>query len=109
MPVTILALWLLAATGWGVILAGLRRGPCGRPALIAHTLTAPGVVLLCAIIGFGSLHGTIALTAEWWSLALVTGFRPERLIRYGTLPRLAAWAALTTAMVLAATHAVFHV
>jgi hypothetical protein len=108
-PLTVLALWLLAATGWGAILAGLRHGPSGRPAVIAHTLSAPGLVLFCALLGHGSLHGTIAITAQWWSLALVTGFRPERLLRYGTLPRLALWAALTAVMVLGASRLLFRI
>jgi hypothetical protein len=103
-PVTILALWLLAASGWGLILGGLRHGPFGRAAVIAHALTPPGLFVFCALLGFGLLHGTIALTAEWWSLALVTRLRPERLLRYGTLPRLVAWAALTIALALAATR-----
>jgi hypothetical protein len=107
----VLALWLLAAAGWGAIAAGLRRGLSGfarRTALAAHAMTAPGVVLCCAILGFGSLNGLIALTAEWWALILATGLRPERLVASGSLPRLAAWSLLTAAAVAVVTPAVFQ-
>jgi hypothetical protein len=99
--VTVAVIWILCAAGWGVILAGLRRGlhgPDRGPALFAHTVTPAGVVLLFALIGFGSLYGTIALAAEGWSLALVTGFRPARLVAGGGLPRLAAWLLLAAAV-----------
>ncbi|MWK37246.1 hypothetical protein GEV43_26395 [Actinomadura sp. J1-007] len=105
-------MWVLGAVGWGVVLAGLRRGVHGlarAPALFAHALTPAGAVLACSVAGFGFLYATIALTAEWWALALVTGFRPERLLepdprRAGgaDLRRLAAWAALTAAATAAA-------
>ncbi|MCQ0009535.1 hypothetical protein [Actinomadura madurae] len=84
-------------------------GPPAPPALFAHTATPAGVVLLFSLIGFGSLHATIALTAEWWALLAVTGFRPERLLSTGGLARLAAWAAVTAAAAYAATRLVFHV
>lgn len=112
LPVAVLAVWLLCAAGWGVVLAGLRnglRGPSRGTALFAHTVTPAAVVLLFALIGFGSLYATIALTAEWWSLLVVTGFRPERLLATGGLGRLAAWAALTVAAAYAAARLVFHV
>lgn len=100
LPVTVLVIWIMCALGWGVTLAGLRRGlrgPARGPALFAHTLTPAGIVLTFALAGFGSLYATIALTAEWWALALVTGLRPERLLATGGLGRLAAWALLTAA------------
>ncbi|WP_243722983.1 hypothetical protein [Actinomadura sp. 7K507] len=109
---TVLAVWVLCAVGWGAVLAGLRRsvhGPARGPALFAHTATAAGIVLLFSLIGFGSLHATIAVTAEWWALLLVTGFRPERLLATGGLGRLAAWAALTAAATLGATRLVFQI
>ncbi|XNL82523.1 hypothetical protein K8Z49_15810 [Actinomadura madurae] len=112
LPVTVLVIWALCAAGWGAVLAGLRnglRGPARAPALFAHTATPAGVVLLFSLIGFGSLHATIALTAEWWALLAVTGFRPERLLSTGGLARLAAWAAVTAAAAYAATRLVFHV
>ncbi|WP_243725584.1 hypothetical protein [Actinomadura rubrisoli] len=105
LPTTVLAVWILCATGWGVILAGLRRGlhgPSRGPALFAHTVTPAAVVLTFSLVGFGSLYAMIALTAEWWALALVTGLRPERLLATGGLRRLAAWGVLTAAATLAA-------
>ncbi|WP_243716207.1 hypothetical protein [Actinomadura darangshiensis] len=112
LPVTVLVVWVLCAAGWGVVLAGLRNGLRGAsrgPALFAHTATPAGVVLLFAFLGFGSLYATIALTAEWWSLLAVTGFRPERLLSTGGPGQLAAWAALTAATAYAAARFVFHV
>lgn len=108
---TVLAVWTLCFAGWGVVLAGLRRGlrgPARGPALFAHTATPAGVILTFSLIGFGSLYATIALTAEWWALLLVTGFRPERLLSTGGLGRLAAWAAVTAAATFAALRLVFH-
>jgi hypothetical protein len=110
--VTVLVIWVLCAVGWGVVLAGLRnglRGPARGPAVFAHTVTPAGVVLFFSLAGFGSLYATIALTAEWWALLAVTGFRPERLLSTGGLGRLAAWAAVTAAAGYAATRFVFHV
>ncbi|WP_433463301.1 hypothetical protein [Spirillospora sp. CA-128828] len=109
---TVLVAWLLCAAGWGVVLAGLRNGlhgPSRGPALFAHTVTPAGVILLFALIGFGSLYATIALAAEWWALLAVTGLRPERLLSTGGLGRLAAWAAVTAAATYAATRFVFQV
>ena len=97
--------------GWGAVAAGLRRGLSGfsrRTALTAHAMTWPGTVLVFAVTGFGAVHGTIVLTAEWWALALATGLRPERLLVAGSLPRLAAWSALTVLAVAAATPVVLH-
>ncbi|MDL4817871.1 hypothetical protein [Actinomadura opuntiae] len=94
-------IWIMCAAGWGVVLAGLRRGlrgPGRGPALFAHTATPAGAVLLFALIGYGSLYATIALAAQWWSLSLVTGFRPARLVADGGLRRLAAWLLLTAAV-----------
>ncbi|MFB4318505.1 hypothetical protein [Actinomadura sp. 21ATH] len=110
MPV--LVLWLLAGTGWLAVTLGLARAPAGfarRTALAAHLMTAPGLVLFCATTGFGALHGTIALAAEWWALVLVTGFRPRRLLDGGTLPRLAAWAAVAVTLALLATRWVLRI
>lgn len=110
LPVAVLVVWALCAAGWGAVLAGLRRGlpgPGRGPALFAHTATPAGVVLLFALIGFGSLHATVALAAEWWGLLAVTRFRPERLLSTGGLGRLAAWAAVTAALAFAATRFVF--
>ncbi|MFC5746948.1 hypothetical protein [Actinomadura rugatobispora] len=107
----LLGLWLLAAIGWGAIAAGLRRGLSGftrRTALTAHAMTAPGMVLFCAVLGFGTLYGTIALTAEWWALILATGLRPERLVASGSLPRLAAWSVLTVLAVAVVTPVVLR-
>jgi hypothetical protein len=104
--VVVPALWLLAAAGWVLIALGLHRGLTGfrrRVALIAHVMTAPGVVLGCATLGFGSLYATIALAAEWWALIMITGLRPERLLVSGSLPRLAGWSALTVLGVAAGT------
>ncbi|MFI0411226.1 hypothetical protein [Actinomadura sp. 3N508] len=101
---------MLCAAGWGVVLARLRagvHGPARGPCLFAHTITPAGIVLTCALIGFGSLYATIALAAEWWALLLVTGFRPERLLSTGGLGRLAAWAAVTAAVVYLMTRLVF--
>ncbi|TDB77889.1 hypothetical protein E1264_37170 [Actinomadura sp. KC216] len=101
LPTAAVAVWVLCAAGWGVVLARLRggvHGPARGPCLFAHTITPAGVVLTCALIGFGSLYATIALAAEWWALLLVTGFRPERLLSTGGLGRLAAWAAVTAAV-----------
>ncbi|GAA4233029.1 hypothetical protein GCM10022254_34470 [Actinomadura meridiana] len=112
LPVVVVTLWVLCAAGWGAVLAGLRNGVHGRargPSLFAHTITFPGVVLTFSLIGFGSLYATIALTAEWWALLLVTGFRPERLLSTGGLGRLAAWAALTAAVTYATARLVFRV
>ncbi|MFF5260461.1 hypothetical protein ACFY4C_16065 [Actinomadura viridis] len=110
-PVAVITLWALAVAGWSIVAAGLYRGMSGFPrrtALIAHTLSAPGVVLVSAMLGLGALYGMIAATAEWWALALITGFRPERLVAAGSLPRLAAWSALTALTVSGATPLVFH-
>ncbi|WP_329521787.1 hypothetical protein [Spirillospora sp. NBC_01491] len=104
-PVALLIIWALGAAGWGAVLAGLRHGLRGRArgsALFAHVLTLAGAVFGCTVLGFGFLYVSIALTAEWWALALVTGFRPERLLDSGGLGRLAVWAVLTTAGILAA-------
>jgi len=109
--VAVLVIWALGAVGWGAVLAGLRtglRGPSRGPALFAHAATPAGAVLLFSLIGFGSLHATIALTAEWWALLAVTGFRPERLVATGGPGRLAAWAAGTAAAACAAQWFVFH-
>ncbi|WP_245666688.1 hypothetical protein [Actinomadura latina] len=108
---TVLVVWTLCGVGWGVVLARLRaglRGPARGPALFAHTATLAGIVLLFSLIGFGSLYATVALTAEWWALLAVTGFRPERLLATGGLGRLAAWAAGTAAAASAAMWFVFH-
>jgi hypothetical protein len=107
--VAVPVLWLLAAGGWAVIAAGLHRGLSGfgrRVAMVAHVMTAPGVVLTCATLGFGSLYATLALAAEWWALILATGLRPERLVVSGSLPRLAAWSALTALVLLGGTRLV---
>lgn len=107
-----LAVWALCAAGWGAVLAGLCRGvrgPARGPSLFAHTTTGAGIVLLFSLIGFGSLHATIAVAAEWWALLLVTGFRPERLLSTGGLGRLAAWAAVTAVVTLGATRLVFQI
>ncbi|MFI0480680.1 hypothetical protein [Actinomadura sp. 9N215] len=112
LPTTVVAVWVLCAAGWGAVLACLRggvHGPARGPCLFAHTATPAGVILTCSLIGFGSLYATIALTAEWWALLLVTGFRPERLLSGGGLGRLAAWAAVTAAATYAAARLVFHV
>ncbi|WP_246342884.1 hypothetical protein [Actinomadura verrucosospora] len=98
---SVVVVWIMCAAGWGVVLAGLRRGlrgPGRGPALFAHTVTPAGVVLTFALIGYGSLYATIALAAEWWSLAVVTGFRPARLVAGGGLRRAAAWLLLTAAV-----------
>ncbi|MFB4307051.1 hypothetical protein [Actinomadura sp. GTD37] len=106
----VLVIWVLGAVGWGAVLAGLRglRGPARGPALFAHTATPAGIVLLFSLLGFGSLYATIALTAEWWALLAVTGFRPGRLVASGGLGRLAAWIAGTAAAAWAAHWFVFH-
>ncbi|TYC10371.1 hypothetical protein FXF65_31175 [Actinomadura syzygii] len=112
LPVTVLIVWALFAAGWGLVLLRLRgglHGPDRGPALFAHTVTPPGVVLAFSLVGFGSLYATIALTAEWWALLAVTGFRPERLLSTGGLGRLAAWAAVTAAGTFATVRLVFHV
>lgn len=112
LPVAVLVVWLLCAAGWGAVLARLRgglAGPSRGPAVFAHVLTPAGVVLTFSLIGFGSLYATIALTAEWWALLAVTGFRPERLLASGGLGRLAAWAAVTAAGTFAGVRVVFHV
>jgi hypothetical protein len=112
LPAMVVAVWVLGAAGWGVVLAGLRSGVHGRargPSLFAHAITPAGVVLTFSLIGFGSLYATIALTAEWWALLLVTGFRPERLLSTGGLGRLAAWAAVTAAVTYLTARLVFHV
>ena len=112
LPATVLAVWALCGAGWIIVLARLRgglHGPDRGPALFAHTLTPAGVVFAFSLVGFGSLYATIALTAEWWALLLVTGFRPERLLSSGGLGRLAAWAAVTSAGTFAAARLVFHV
>ena len=98
---------MLGAVGWGAVLAGL-RGRGRGPALFAHVATPAGTVLLFSLIGFGSLYATIALTAEWWALLAVTGFRPHRLLGTGGLGRLAAWLAATAAAACAASWLVFH-
>ena len=85
------------------------HGPARGPVLFAHTATPAGVVMLFSLIGFGFLHATIALAAEWWALLLVTGFRPERLLATGGLGRFAAWIAVTGAAALATTRFVFHI
>ncbi|MGH3239604.1 MAG: hypothetical protein ACRDNL_04435 [Spirillospora sp.] len=112
LPLTVVAVWVLCAVGWGAVLGGLRggvHGPARGPSLFAHTITPAGVILTCSLIGFGSLYATIALTAEWWALLLVTGFRPERLLTTGGLGRLAAWAALTVAATYVTVRLVLHV
>ncbi|TDD13785.1 hypothetical protein E1287_43115 [Actinomadura sp. KC06] len=112
LPTAVVAVWMLCAAGWGVVLVRLRcgvHGPARGPTLFAHTITPAGVVLTCSLIGFGSLYATIALAAEWWALLLVTGFRPERLLSTGGLGRLAAWAALTAAATYVAARLVFQV
>ncbi|WP_242614533.1 hypothetical protein [Actinomadura roseirufa] len=109
-PVAVLTVWVLCLTGWGVVLAGIRRGlrgPSRGPALFAHTLTPAGVVLLFTHLGLGSLYGTIAVTAEWWALALVTGLRPERLLDTGGLGRGAAWATAAAGGALLAVRLIF--
>ncbi|WUI01617.1 hypothetical protein OHR68_07310 [Spirillospora sp. NBC_00431] len=111
LPTTVVVVWVLCATGWGAVLGGLRggvHGPARGPVLFAHAITPAGVVLTCSLIGFGSLYATIALTAEWWALLLVTGFRPEQLLSTGGLGRLAAWAALTAVATYTAVRLVFH-
>jgi hypothetical protein len=75
-------LWLTTAFAWAVIAALLFRGlshPARAAALAAHGLTPFATLLICSLIGFGSLYATIALAAEWWALAAVTRLRPERL------------------------------
>ncbi|MFI0449494.1 hypothetical protein [Actinomadura sp. 6N118] len=97
-PVTVLAVWIVAATGWGAVAGGLRRGLSGytrRLTLLAHVLALPAVVLFPSILGFGFLYLSIAVAAEWWALILVTRGRPERLVQQGDLRRLAAWLTLT--------------
>jgi hypothetical protein len=109
--VAVLVIWALGGVGWAAVLLGLRRGlhgPARGPSLFAHFATPAATVLLFSLIGFGSLYATIALTAEWWALLAVTGFRPERLLAAGGLGRLAAWAAGTAAAASAALWFVFH-
>ncbi|WP_019630225.1 hypothetical protein [Actinomadura atramentaria] len=94
LPFAVVVLWLLAAAGWGGVLAGLVRGlpeSVRGPAVFAHVLTAPTAVLLPALVGFGSLFLTVGLAAAWWSLLLTTGLRPRRLVAAGGWPRLAAF------------------
>ncbi|WP_433335169.1 hypothetical protein [Spirillospora sp. CA-294931] len=110
MPTAVLVLWVLTLAGWATVGAGLRRGLSGyarRLATAAHVGTLPGLILLHTTLGFGSLHCAIAAFAQWWALALVTGFRPERLLVSGGPGRAAAWAAATAALALAATRLIF--
>ncbi|MEU5881289.1 hypothetical protein [Spirillospora sp. NPDC047279] len=96
-------MWIAAAAGWGVIAGGLRRGLSGHPrriALVAHGLTPAGLVLVPSMLGFGHLYASIGAAAEWWALAAVTGFRPERLVVSGGPRRLAAWSVLAAAIAL---------
>ncbi|MFV2173415.1 hypothetical protein ACFHW2_28335 [Actinomadura sp. LOL_016] len=105
-----MALWALCGGGWIAVLAGLRRGvhgPARGPALFAHTLTPAAVVLLCSHLGYGNLHATCWLAAQWWALAAVTGLRPERLVATGGPRRLAAWLALSAVLAFGAMRAVF--
>jgi hypothetical protein len=95
-------LWA-AVLGWGVVAAGLRRGLRGRArqaALYAHALSLGGVFLLGTVLGYGLLITVISATCGWWTLALVTGLRPELLVdprRHGPA-RLALWLAMWLAV-----------
>lgn len=112
MPVTVLVIWGLCGIGWGVVLLRLRsglHGPARGSALFAHTATPVAVVLFFSLIGFGSLYAVVALTAQWWALLAVTGFRPERLLATGGLGRLAAWAAVTAGFTCSAAEFMFRV
>ncbi|WP_242905281.1 hypothetical protein [Actinomadura terrae] len=109
LPTAVLIVWAMCVLGWGAVYVGLRRGLHGLsrgPALFAHALTPASVVLLCSLIGFGSLQSLIVLAAEWWALLLVTGLRPERLVATGGLGRLASWAAVAAAGTLLGGHLV---
>ncbi|MFC9970073.1 hypothetical protein ACFVH6_04130 [Spirillospora sp. NPDC127200] len=109
LPSGTVAVWALAAAGWLAVLVAARRGvreDARGPVVFGHVLTLPALVATFSILGYGSLHGLIALTAEWWALLLVTGFRPERLLVTGGAPRLAAWLALTAAATAAGTRLV---
>ena len=109
LPAVVPLVWLVAAGGWIAVAAGLRRGLSGqarRAALIAHVMTAPGVVLVCATPGFGFLYATVALTAEWWALIVATRLRPERLVASGSPSRLAVWSALAAVALLGGTQLV---
>jgi hypothetical protein len=105
---TLTALWTLAAAGWLLVAVGLGRGPAETArtaALTAHALTPFGALLVNAILGYGLLFTTIALTAEWWALLLATSGRPRRLTdpARGGLARLAAWLALAAGLACALT------
>ncbi|MBT2208671.1 hypothetical protein KLI87_11200 [Actinomadura sp. NEAU-AAG7] len=109
LPTAVLIVWVMCALGWGAVYLALRRGlrgPSRGPALFTHTLTPASTILLCSLVGFGSLQSVIVLTAEWWALLLVTGLRPERLVAAGGLGRLAAWAAAAASGTLLAGHLV---
>jgi hypothetical protein len=89
-------LWWAAVLGWGVVTAGLWRGLRGRAreaALYAHALSLGGVFLLGTVLGYGLLITVISATCGWWTLALVTGLRPELLVdpQRGGPARLAVW------------------
>lgn len=108
-PVPVVVLVAFAVTGWLLVLAGLRRGlrgPERGPVLLLHTLTPPGLVAGFSFAGYGTLHALVAATAGWWSLVVVAGRAPERLVRRGTLPRLAAWLGLAAAVTVVASRLV---
>ncbi|POM27691.1 hypothetical protein BTM25_21100 [Actinomadura rubteroloni] len=108
-PTPVLVLWIVAATGWGAVLAGLRAGLPGRtrgPAVFAHVLTAPAALLAPALVGFGALPLTVGVAAAWWALALTTGFRPQRLVAAGGWGRLALFLVVAVPGAVAGTHLV---
>ncbi|WP_245679265.1 hypothetical protein [Actinomadura hibisca] len=109
LPAGAVAVWTLAGLGWLVLVVTLRRGVRGDargPVLFGHVLTLPALLATFAILGYGSLPGLIALTAEWWALLAVTGFRPERLLVTGGMVRLAAWLVLAAAAAVVGTRLV---
>jgi hypothetical protein len=108
-PTPVLVLWIVAATGWGAVLAGLRAGlpeATRGPAVFAHVLTAPTALLVPALAGFGELPLTAGFAAVWWSLTLTTGFRPQRLVAAGGWGRLALFLVVAALGAATGTHLV---
>ncbi|WP_051468561.1 hypothetical protein [Actinomadura oligospora] len=99
--------WIVAAVGWGALLAMLRRSGADGSAAFLHVITPPTLVLGFAFVGYGSLHATVFMAVQWWTLIAATGGRPERLLRGGPSAVWTAvlWLVLTFAAAYAVTRA----
>lgn len=92
----VVSLWAFVLVGWVAVVVTLRRGLTGDTrdaAVTAHAVTLVLMLLRGTVLGYGLLPMMIVAGSLWWTLLLVSGFRPERLVAppAGARVRLAVW------------------